>query len=109
MPALDGRVRFHARVLLNVLSILEREWDGEEAAVAAEWERLRTLLDATDERPPDRQGNDRSGQSWNTELSSRIRAGDFDDRFDETVSALYETIVDKLAIANPRWMNREEG
>ena len=31
-PNLTGRVRFHARVLQNVLGILEREWAGEEKA-----------------------------------------------------------------------------
>src|SRR5438270_13383460 len=37
---LKGRRQFHTRVLINVLSILEREWDGEDDALRAEWKRL---------------------------------------------------------------------
>jgi hypothetical protein len=102
-PALTGRVRFHARVLQNVLGILEREWAGEDAAVRAEWERLRLLLGTDGEQPHDLGSLGEQVKAWNKELSDRIRAGSFDDRFDETVDALEATVAEKLAIANPRW------
>jgi hypothetical protein len=103
MEATTGRVRFHVRVLQNVLAILEREWEGEDAAVRAEWERLSALLDdATD--PPVGLGPLRDQvKGRNAELSARIRRGDLDDRFDETLTALRTTVADKLDIANPRW------
>jgi hypothetical protein len=103
MPALTGRVRFHARVLLNVLRILEREWEGEEAAVRAEWERLRDLFGSDDPTPDGFAALGSAVRDWNTELARRIREGAFDDRFDETIAALRATVTDKLAIANPKY------
>jgi hypothetical protein len=101
LPELTGRRQFHTRVLINVLGILEREWLGEEDALRAEWERLdallgpqgipegfRALTDATKER--------------NRELSARIRSGELDDRWHETLEALRATVAEKLRIANPR-------
>ncbi len=102
LPNLSGRVRFHARVLQNVLGILEREWNGEEEAVRSEWERLRGLLDKEADQSPTFRAVRDEVLSWNRELGSRIRAGEQDDRWDETVEAVYETVLEKLAIANPR-------
>jgi hypothetical protein len=99
---LTGRVRFHARVLQNVLAILEREWDGEEDAVRAEWDRLRVLLDKESDQPNTSTETRDEVVAWNKELGSRIRSGEQDDRWDETVAAVYETVKEKLAIANPR-------
>lgn len=103
VPSLTGRVRFHARVLQNVLGILEREWAGEEDAVQAEWERLRTLLAKRNDQPATFGATRDEVVAWNKELGSRIRAGELDDRWDETVEAVYETVKQKLAIANPRY------
>lgn len=99
---LTGRVRFHARVLQNVLGILEREWAGEEQAVRSEWERLRSLLGKDAEPNQTFEATRDEVVAWNRELGSRIRAGEQDDRWDETVDAVYETVLEKLAIANPR-------
>jgi len=99
LPELKGRRQFHTRVLINVLSILEREWEGEDTALRAEWQRLLTLLGPAD--PPE----DVAGavRERNAELSSKIRSGDLDDRWDEVLALLRETIADKIAIANPRY------
>jgi hypothetical protein len=102
-PALSGRVRFHARVLQNVLGILEREWAGEDAAVRAEWERLRDLLTKDGDQPADLGSLSDQVKAWNAELSMRVRDGAYDDRFDEVLESLRATVADKLAIANPRW------
>jgi hypothetical protein len=99
MPELTGRRRFHTRVLINVLSILEREWEGEHDALRAEWERLAILLGPAGE--PERLSE--AVRERNTELSARIRSGELDDRWDETVALLRETVAQKLAIANPRY------
>jgi len=103
IPNLDGRVRFHARVLQNVLGILEREWLGEEDAVRAEWARLQVLLGTTTPSPPTFTQLLEEVAAANRELSSRIRAGELDDRWEEAVRAVYETVEAKLAIANPRY------
>ena len=103
MPATEGRVRFHVRVLQNVLGILEREWAGAEAAVRAEWERLSALLDTTDDAADTFAAVRDQIRSANVELARRIRTGELDDRFEETVAALSETIEEKLKIANPRY------
>ncbi|MEX2394110.1 MAG: DUF6285 domain-containing protein [Actinomycetota bacterium] len=103
MPNTEGRVRFHVRVLQNVLGILEREWAGEEDAVNAEWGRLKTLIDADAEQPDTFGATKDQVRAWNVVLSQRIRAGELDDRFDETVAALSDTIEAKLRIANPRY------
>jgi hypothetical protein len=103
LPSLTGRVRFHARVLQNVLGILEREWQHEEAAARTEWERLRTLLGETTPAPDTFQQLGEEVGAWNRELGARIRSGDLDERWDETVEAVYESVVAKLAIANPRY------
>ena len=103
MPQLSGRVRFHARVLQNVLSILEREWEGEEDAVRAEWDRLRALLEIDTPPPGTARGTADQVRKWNEVLSTKIRAGAFDDRIDELVERLSATVDEKLRIANPRW------
>jgi hypothetical protein len=100
---LSGRLRFQVRVLQNLLGILEREWEGEEEAVRAEWDRLRVLLGKQDDQPKTLRETAASVSEWNSELGSRIRAGDMDDRWDETVDSVFQTVVQKLAIANPRY------
>ena len=102
LPNLEGRVRFHARVLQNVLGILSREWEGEEEAVRAEWSRLRALLGETVEPPPTFAALKEAVVDWNKRLSAQIRAGGMDGRWEEVVDAVYGTVVAKLDIANPR-------
>lgn len=103
IPNLQGRVRFHARVLRNVLAILEREWELEEDAVRAEWDRLRALLGADAKRPGTLREAAAQVSEWNRELSRSIRAGEMDDRFDEALDAVYRSVLDKLRVANPRY------
>jgi hypothetical protein len=102
-PELSGRLRFQVRVLQNVLGILEREWEGEEEAVRAEWERLAALLGKEAEEPKFLHEAAASVREWNRELVTRIRDGSMDVRWDETVDAVFQTVVQKLAIANPRY------
>jgi hypothetical protein len=106
LPELGGRTRFHARVLANALGILEREWEGEEEALLDEWERLGTLLDASVPPPSTLAGLRDGVRSRNVELSSRIRSGAMDERFEETAALLAQTVAAKLAIANPRYVPR---
>ena len=102
-PALEGRLRFQVRVLQNILGILEREWAGEEDALQKEFERLRALLDLTEDAPPTLRGLSERVRAMNAELSARIRGGQLDDRADDVRRILYETVREKLAISNPNY------
>ena len=88
MPAVDGRLRFHARVAANVLAIVERELALGPEQEAAHRERLASL-----------------GVSDEAELAARIRAGDLDDRLDEVKAVVWATVRDKLTVANPRYLD----
>lgn len=88
IPATDGRLRFHARVASNVLGMVEREIElgaAQEVAHARRLERLGVADDA--------------------ELAAAIRERRLDDRADELRSLLAEAVADKLAVANPRYVD----
>lgn len=87
MEATDGRVRFHTRVAVNALNMVQRELEvGAEQAAAH------------------RAALDRLGVSDEVALAAAIRRGDFDDRRDEVLEVLRETVRAKLEVANPRYL-----
>lgn len=88
IPSSDGRLRFHARVAANILGMVEREIELGPAQEVAHRERL-----------------DRLGVTDDSELASAIRDGEFADRGEELRSALMESVLDKLAVANPRYIS----
>jgi hypothetical protein len=88
MPGTEGRLRFHARVAANVVGQIERELALGPALAVAHAERLAALGFADD-----------------AELAQAIREGALDDRMDEVVAALRAAAVDKLRIANPRYLH----
>jgi hypothetical protein len=100
LPELTGRRQFHTRVLMNVLAILEREWLGEEQALRDEWARLDALLGEA--QRPERLAD--AVHERNKELAAKIRSGELDGRWDETLAVLRETVRQKIEIANPRWV-----
>ena len=105
VPALDGPARFHARVAANVLAIVGRELEGEEATLLAEWTRLAGLLGRPSGAPPERVAALRVAVAELTEeLCARIRRGDADaSPFREAVrAAVAVSVAEKLAVANPR-------
>jgi aminoglycoside phosphotransferase (APT) family kinase protein len=81
----DGQVRFHARVAANVLATVARELKQRSAAQT----RARLGLDVL-------------GLGDFAALSAAIRAGDFDDREADLHPFLWQTVADRLAVANPR-------
>jgi hypothetical protein len=89
MDATEGRVRFHARVAANVLRTVEREVARGPALAAAHRARLDAL-----------------GVADEAALAAAIRSGaaDGDRRILETV---WQTVVDKLAVANPGYMRSD--
>lgn len=88
MTSTEGRLRFHARVAANMLAMVERELALGAAQAEAHRARLATL-----------------GVADDAELAARIRAGDFDDRYEEVRAVVLATVRDKLAVANPRHLD----
>lgn len=84
MAATEGRVRFHTRVAVNVLGQVQRELEVGATQERAHAERLAAL-----------------GVGSEAELAAAIRRGDLDDRYDEVKAAVWATVRDKLAVANP--------
>ena len=91
MPALDGRLRFLARVSANVMAQIERELALGAQHARAHAERLAAL-----------------GVGDDAALSQAIRDGSLDDRMDEVVAATRAGVVDKLRVANPRYLRPED-
>ena len=87
MEATEGRVRFHARVAVNVLRMVERELTLGEAQASVHREALAGL-----------------GVADEAELAAAIRAGTLDDRRAEVVEVLRQTVRAKLEVANPRYL-----
>ena len=88
MGATEGRVQFHTRVAVNVLGMVQREIELGPAQEAAHRARL-DALGFADERA----------------LAAAIRAGEVDDRYAEIKAAVYDSVVDKLTVANPKYLD----
>ena len=84
--SLSGHDAFLARVAANALGIVERELAAEPAMTAGHAARLRAL-----------------GVADDAELAAQVRAGRDDD---ETVAAIRAAVVDKVAVADPRLLQR---
>jgi hypothetical protein len=92
MDATTGRVQFHTRVAVNALKMVEREL-AEGAAMAHEHEaRLR-----------------RAGFDSDAALARAISEGALDERLAEVREIVYESVVEKLRIANPDYLGDDEG
>jgi Domain of unknown function (DUF6285) len=82
-----GRLQFHARVATNVLAMVERELALGDDQARAHAARLAVL-----------------GCDSDAELAGRIRTGELDDRIDEVRDAVWASVRDKLAVANPKYL-----
>jgi Domain of unknown function (DUF6285) len=87
MAATEGRLQYHCRVAINTLSIVERELALGPAQTEAHLERLRAL-GVVDDRA----------------LAAAIRSGDLDDRLEEVRALVWQSVRDKLAVANPKYL-----
>jgi hypothetical protein len=88
MTGTEGRLQFHARVAVNALKIVERELELGGAMAAAHEARLATL-----------------GYADDAALASAIRAGKLDDRIDEVTVAVQASVLDKVLVANPKYLD----
>ena len=93
----SGRLQFHTRVAITVLSMVERELELGPEQAERHLERLQILGFGSDE-----------------ELSRAIREGD--DRTDSSVevqeavrAAVWQSVRDKLAVANPKYLDADPG
>ena len=91
MPAVDGRLAFLARVAANVMAQIERELDLGPQHARTHAERLARLEVGDD-----------------GDLCRAIRDGSLDHRMDEVVAATRASVVDKLRVANPRYLREED-
>ena len=87
MDATEGRVQFHTRVAINVLGMVQRELEMGARQESAHADGLRRL-----------------GVESEADLASAIRGGALDDRRDEVVAFLRETVRAKLEVANPKYL-----
>lgn len=82
---------FHARVAANMLAIVERELALGPAQARAHTARLEQL-----------------GVDDDAELAAAIRSGELDNRAEEVRRLVWASVRDKLAVANPRYLDRTE-
>jgi hypothetical protein len=109
VPTLEGPKKFHARVAANVLEIVRRELTTEDALLQAEWQRLDRVLAAQEEPPKEREELRQRIRERTAALCERIRAGEADggNWRAAVVAHVRQTVVDKLAVANPRFLGDE--
>jgi hypothetical protein len=92
MPELTGRKSFHARVAVNVLSIVERQLERGRAQEAEERQRLESLL-----------GQEGDLEALNRELCRRIRTGELTLGNDALEEHLWQTTLDKVGVDQPKY------
>lgn len=80
---------FHARVASNMLTMVERQAELGQRLADEHQHRLQRL-----------------GVGSEAELAAGIRRGDFDDRLGEVRAVVLDTVRGKLAVANPRYLDR---
>ncbi len=101
----EGALRFNARVAANVIRIVRRELENEEASLGREWESIVVLLGEAP-KPRDREALRAVLTQRNEDLAERIRSGDADEGDFRTavLNHLRQTMHDKLVVTNPRWL-----
>ncbi|MFI5395394.1 MAG: DUF6285 domain-containing protein [Candidatus Binatia bacterium] len=109
VPALDGPKKFHARVAANVLAIIRRELESEDAQLREEWQRLGQLLGNPETAPTDRAELRRALRQRTKELCQRIQQGDADAGGwrSAVTNHVRQTVEDKLRVANPKYLSGE--
>src|SRR2546421_10659506 len=88
MAATEGRVRFHTRVAVNVLGMVERELALGPAQAEAHAAALARL-----------------GVADEAGLARAIRDGTLDGRLDEVGAVVRDAVRAKLAVANPGYLD----
>jgi hypothetical protein len=93
MAETTGRLQFNARVAINVLAMVERELQLGPEQAERHTERLASL-----------------GYRDDAELAAAIRHGEIDAESEGAVrDAVWESVRDKLAVANPKYLGDAQG
>jgi hypothetical protein len=85
--ATEGRVRFHVRVAVNALAMVERELAQGPGRRAAERDRLARI-----------------GYDSESDLAVAIRSGDHDPEDPAVRSAIRDSVIAKVSVANPDYL-----
>jgi hypothetical protein len=97
-PAVPAELRFRTLVAANVCAVLARELRAGEQPLKEDLELFRSLgADGGDEEAPLIDQIRRA----EADLARRLRAGERDDRLEETAAALRAHVARKLAVARP--------
>lgn len=104
----DQRMRFRTLVAANLLSIIARELAASDQPLRAEYERLLMVLAQDMQEITDPVTLRQTVQALTNQLCARIRAGDFDQgaAFEAALAHATATSIEKLQIANPRFLAR---
>src|SRR5207247_1437853 len=98
--ARDRWERFQFQVAANSIGIIKREVEMEDGFMRSEWQGLNRIL-GTEGIPEGQSALTVRLSRRNVELADRIRRGDFDgEAEDALLSHLWETVVNKVRIAN---------
>ncbi|MFT4656998.1 MAG: hypothetical protein ACI8V4_001165 [Ilumatobacter sp.] len=87
LPSSEGSLKFHSRVAINVLAMVERELELGTDQNVEHADRLASIAMTDD-----------------VEFAVAIRNGDLDDRLDEVRAILRADVNAKLAVANPKYL-----
>lgn len=87
VPAHEGRLSFHARVAANIVSIVSRELSFGPQLESRRRERLERL-----------------GAADESELAAQICSGALDTSDPVLIDVVFESVIDKLLVANPRYL-----
>jgi hypothetical protein len=90
-PAVPRELRFQLLVAANACAILARETAAGSELERSEFERLGRLGGDVD----------RGVRTAQATVARRIRAGELDDRWDEAVAVLQDSVRAKLQVAHP--------
>jgi hypothetical protein len=88
LAATQGQVQFHVRVAVKALGVVERELLEGPRQAARHGAGLTTL-----------------GLDSEADLAAAIRTGTLDDRLAEVSAFVRATVVDKLLVANPGYLD----
>ncbi|MDX1664772.1 MAG: DUF6285 domain-containing protein [Candidatus Promineifilaceae bacterium] len=109
LPTLqEPRLRFRTLVAANVLAVVARELTLAPAQAPEEWRRLAALLGDEGECPPGYEEQRAAIERMNRRLCGAIERGDFDEpaAWKQLLAHCRQTAQDKLAIANPSFLER---
>jgi hypothetical protein len=109
VPALEGPKKFHARVAANLMSIVAREWQLEDAQLRQEWQSLAAILGEAAAMPEGREALRTELRCRTERLCERIRGGEADAGAwrAQVLAHLRLVVRQKLEVASPGMLEGE--